>query len=173
VDLVAGPADAQGADVPATGAHTTGAHATGAHAADAPQRPLPVPSPLTAPYWDACRRGELAIQRCAVCRKFVHFPQARCPFCDSGRLGFEPVSGAAVVHTFSVIHRAFTPWFATRVPYVIAWVELAEQPGLRAFGNVTGCDPQDVSIGMPVRTCFEPVPGFGPVPEFRPAGAGE
>jgi uncharacterized OB-fold protein len=153
VDLVAGPADGRGA-------------------AAAPRRPLPVPSPLTAPYWDACKRGELAIQRCAGCRKFVHFPQANCPYCGSGRLGFEPVSGDGVVHTFSVIHRAFTPWFAGRVPYVIAWVELAEQPGLRAFGNVTGCGLQDVSIGMPVRTSFAPLPGFGPVPEFRPAGGG-
>jgi uncharacterized OB-fold protein len=135
--------------------------------------PLPVPGPLTAPYWEACRRGELAIQRCARCGRFVHFPQPRCPYCDGTRLGYTPVSGDATVHTFSVIHRAFSPWFAARTPYVIAWAELAEQPGLRAFGNVVGCRPQDVNIGMPVRTCFAELPGFGPVPQFRPAAPTE
>ena len=127
-----------------------------------------MPSALTAPYWEACRRGELAIQRCASCRRFVHFPEPRCPYCAGTRLGYATVSGNAVVHTFSVIHRAFTAWFAARTPYVIAWVELAEQRGLRAFGNVVGCPPEDVSIGMAVRTCFTELPGFGAVPQFRP-----
>lgn len=133
--------------------------------------PLPVPGPLTAPYWEACRRGELAIQRCASCNRFVHFPEPRCPHCGGTRLSYEPVSGDGVVHTFSVIHRAFTPWFAARTPYVIAWVELREQRGLRAFGNMAGCRPEDVSIGMPVHTCFADLPGFGPVPQFRPVPA--
>jgi uncharacterized OB-fold protein len=135
----------------------------------APQRPQPAPSQLTAPYWDACARGELVLQRCAACRRFVHFPEPRCPYCGSGRLAFEPVSGNGVIYTFSVIHRAFTPWFAGRTPYVIAWAELREQAGLRAFGNVTGCRPEDVFIGMRVRTCFAELPGFGQVPEFQPA----
>ena len=133
--------------------------------------PLPVPNALTAPYWEACRRGELAIQRCASCARFVHFPEPRCPYCAGTRLGYAPVSGDAVVHTFSVIHRAFTAWFAARTPYVIAWVELAEQRGLKAFGNVVGCRPEDVSIGMPVRARFTELPGFGPVPEFQPVTA--
>ncbi|MGE5291484.1 MAG: Zn-ribbon domain-containing OB-fold protein [Micromonosporaceae bacterium] len=134
--------------------------------------PQPVPNALTAPYWEACRRGELAIQRCASCARFVHFPEPRCPYCAGTRLDYAPVSGDAVVHTFSVIHRAFTAWFAAQTPYVIAWVELAEQRGLRAFGNVVGCRPEDVSIGMPVRACFTELAGFGPVPQFEPVTAG-
>ena len=50
-------------------------------------------------------------------------------------------------------------------PYVIAEVELAEQPGLRLLTSVVGCD--EVTIGMPVRVRFEQagdawIPVFGP-----------
>jgi uncharacterized OB-fold protein len=79
------------------------------------------------------------------------------------------VSGLGTVHTFSVVHRSFAPGFADRTPYVIAWIELAEQAGLRAFGNVLDCAPADVRIGLPVRVRFEELPGFGPVPNFSAA----
>ncbi|HEY3003424.1 MAG TPA: OB-fold domain-containing protein, partial [Kribbellaceae bacterium] len=49
----------------------------------------------------------------------------------------------------------------------IAWVELVEQPGLRAFGNVLGCAADEVRIGLPVEVCFEERAGFGQVPNFR------
>jgi uncharacterized OB-fold protein len=55
------------------------------------------------------------------------------------------------------------------VPYVIAWIDLVEQPALRAFGNVGGCAVDEVEIGMPVEVCFEERQGFGLVPNFRRA----
>ncbi|MCW2946538.1 MAG: hypothetical protein JWR24_3255 [Actinoallomurus sp.] len=144
------------------------------------QRPLPLPSALTAPYWEACRRGELAIQRCRSCRRHVHFPEPACPHCG-GDLSYEVVSGRGVVHTFSVVHRSFLPGFVT--PYVIAWVDLDE--GVRTFGNIAGdspaggpaeedapsgrSGPEGVRIGMPVRVRFDDLPGFGRVPNWRPA----
>lgn len=128
------------------------------------QRPLPRPSALTAPYWEACRRGELAIQRCRSCRRHVHFPEPACPHCG-GDLSYKVVSGRGVVHTFSVVHRSFLPGFTT--PYVIAWIDLDE--GVRAFGNIVSGGHHDVRIGMPVRVCFDDLPGFGRVPNWRPA----
>jgi uncharacterized OB-fold protein len=128
-------------------------------------RPLPTPSPLTAPYWEACQQGELAIQHCAGCGRLVHFPEPSCPFCGGTDLPYERVSGRGTVHTFSVIHRTFLPGFTT--PYVLAWIDLDE--GARVFGDVTGCPPEEVRIGLPVRVCFEELPGFGPVPHWRPS----
>ena len=110
---------------------------------------------LTRPYWEAAARGELAIQRCRSCQRWIHFPEPICPACGGSDLGFEPVSGQGVVETFSVIHRSFVPEFAERTPYAIAWIGLPEQPGLRVFGNVTGCDPEEVAIGMEVEVWFE------------------
>ncbi len=135
------------------------------------ERPLPSPTPLAAPYWEACQRGVLAIQRCGACGRFVHFPEPACPACLRTDLAFEPVSGRGVVHTFSVVHRSFAPGYDQATPYVIAWVELVEQPGLRAFGNVLSdsSGSQIVHIGQAVEVCFEDRPGFGPIPQFRPA----
>lgn len=127
-----------------------------------PRRPLPQPTALTAPYWEACRRGELVIQHCPECGHFVHFPKAHCPFCGTGDLPYERVSGRGTVHTFSVIHRAFLPGFST--PYTIAWIDLEE--GARVFGSVVG----DVEIGMPVEVTFtdDPVPHWQPKRRHHP-----
>jgi uncharacterized OB-fold protein len=126
--------------------------------------PAPAPSPLTEPYWEACRRGELALQRCAGCGRFVHFPEPVCPFCGGTELPYTKVSGQGTVHTFSVVERTFLAGF--RTPYVIAWIDLTE--GARVFGGLVGHPPWDVRIGMPVETCFVDLPGFGPIPYFTP-----
>ncbi|MFC9977271.1 Zn-ribbon domain-containing OB-fold protein [Spirillospora sp. NPDC127200] len=127
--------------------------------------PAPRPSPLTAPYWEACRRGELAVQRCSGCGRHVHFPEPSCPYCGGTDLPYRTVSGHGTVHTFSVVHRTFLPGFEP--PYVVAWIDLPE--GARVFGDVTGCPPEDVRIGMPVRVHFTDLDGFGPMPHWRPA----
>ncbi|MGI5168231.1 Zn-ribbon domain-containing OB-fold protein [Spirillospora sp. CA-253888] len=153
--------------------------------------PAPRPSPLTAPYWEACRRGELAVQRCSGCGRHVHFPEPSCPYCGGTDLPYRTVSGHGAVHTFSVVHRTFLPGFEP--PYVVAWIDLAEgarpprrsEDGraapaagsggivpsevIRVFGDVTGCPPEDVRIGMPVRVHFTDLDGFGPLPHWRPA----
>ena len=123
-------------------------------------------SDLTKPYWDGAALGELVIQRCATCARFIHFPEALCPSCGGTDFTYEPVSGQGIVETFSVIHRSFVAAFADRTPYVIAWIALPEQEGLRAFGNVTGCAPGEVAIGMAVEVFFEDQDGR-PTPNFR------
>jgi uncharacterized OB-fold protein len=57
------------------------------------------------------------------------------------------------------------------VPYVIAIVELVEQPALRIVANIIGCPAEDVHIGMDVRVEFEAqgeyfVPYFVPAPDL-------
>jgi uncharacterized OB-fold protein len=121
---------------------------------------------LNQPYWDGAARGELVIQRCTVCAHFIHFPEPICPACGAADFTYEPVSGQGRVETFSVIHRSFVAAFADRTPYVIAWIALPEQEGLRAFGNVTGCAPDEVAIGMAVEVFFEDRDGR-PTPNFR------
>ena len=74
--------------------------------------------------------------------------------------------------TWTVNHHAFNP--AVPPPYVIAIVELDEQPGLRMAANIVDCQPDSVSAGMPVQVRFErhdvdPEPVF--VPVFAPANS--
>ncbi|MER5620398.1 Zn-ribbon domain-containing OB-fold protein [Streptosporangium sp. NPDC002544] len=116
----------------------------------------------TLAYWDACRRGELVVQRCTACARRVHLPAPECPGCGGTDLPYEPVSGDGTVHTFTVVHRSFVPEFRGREPYVLAWIDLPE--GVRAFGQVVECPPDLVRIGMPVRVTF-----VDDLPQWRPA----
>ena len=116
-------------------------------------------------FWTGGARGQLLIQWCGACRRWVHPPRATCPACG-GPLEPRPVSGRGTVFTFTVNRQAFRPDLP--VPYVIAIVELEEQSGLRFTTNIVGCDPGAVSIGMPVIVAFEQA-GEAWVPVFRPA----
>jgi uncharacterized OB-fold protein len=71
----------------------------------------------------------------------------------SRELVAEPVSGDGTVFTFTVNHHPFDPTLP--VPYVIAVVELVEQPDLRMVANIVECAPEDVAVGMPVRVAFQ------------------
>ena len=62
-------------------------------------------------------------------------------------------------------------WFAAMSPpYVVAIVELVEQPGLRFLTNVVGCRPDTVRRGLRVEVCFDRIAEDIWLPVFRPAG---
>jgi len=52
-------------------------------------------------------------------------------------------------------------------PYVIALVEIDEQPSVRLMTNIVECDPDDVHIGMAVEVTFEHSDDVW-LPLFRP-----
>jgi uncharacterized OB-fold protein len=71
------------------------------------------------------------------------------------------------VYSFTI---SYYKWIeALPPPYVVAEIELAEQPGLLLTSNTIGVDPDDVEIGMAVEVCFIPN-GDVFIPQFRPAG---
>jgi len=86
-----------------------------------------------------------------------------CPRCQSRDVAPEVVSGRGTVFSFTVNRYQWTPLLEP--PYVLAEVELDEQPGLRLLTSIVDCD--DVSIGMPVHVRFEPA-GEAWVPVFAP-----
>jgi len=71
------------------------------------------------------------------------------------------------VWSYTVNHHS---WDGGTEPYVIVLVELDEQPGLRLTSNLVGCDPDQVTIGMPVRVTFEERDDIW-YPLFEPAGS--
>lgn len=129
------------------------------------EKPNPIVTALTQPYWDAIAQGTLALQRCSACRHWVHFPEPLCPRCAEHALHFEPVSGVGVIESFSVVHRSFVEGFGTD-PYVIAWVALPEQAGLRLMTNIVNCNIEEITIGAQVTLCFEQRGDFGDIPQF-------
>jgi uncharacterized OB-fold protein len=141
-------------------------------ATDAPAPPTFTPDDLSAPFWDALREGRFVLQRCQDCGLFIHFPRPICRRCQSFRLAYEQVSGAGTVYSFTETHRGLTPYFATRTPYLLAAIELQEQPGLRMLSNLVDIAEPDVRFGMPVQVRFEQLTPEITLPVFAPAGAG-
>jgi uncharacterized OB-fold protein len=127
----------------------------------------PYPDPDTAGYWDAARRHQLDILRCARCGRYVHFPAPTCDVCGTTDLHWTTVSGRGTVYTFVVVHQSTTPGFDVRTPYVVAWIELEEQVGLHVLSDIVECHPSEVSIGMLVEVVFDDM-GDAVVPRFRP-----
>lgn len=130
-------------------------------------RPLPDPTPISQPYWDACRHHQLELQQCVDCGSFRFPPGYMCPSCASMALRWKRVSGRGRVHAYTVVHRPPHPAFAKDAPYVVALIELAE--GVVLMSNVVGCPAEQVRVGMPVQVTFDDVSADIALPKFEPA----
>ena len=130
-----------------------------------PFRILPEVTPANEHFWRGGARGELCFLRCRPCGEWIHPPSPVCPRCLAKDLEAAAVSGRARVLTFTVNHQPWIPGFPP--PYVIAIVELPEQPGLRLTTNIVGCRPEDVRIDLAVRVVFEQHDGVY-LPLFEP-----
>ena len=131
-------------------------------------RPVPLVDGLAAPFWEGARAHVLRYQRCTTCAH-AHLPAARrCANCGSDALGWADAAGTGEVFTFTVMHKAYHPGFADRLPYVVAIVQLTEGPVL--LSSIEGCAPDAVRIGMPVSVTFDDITTEHTLPRFRPAG---
>jgi uncharacterized OB-fold protein len=79
------------------------------------------------------------------------------------------VSGKGSVYTFCIPTQAFHPWFEDKLPFVLAVVELDEQPGLKMITNIVETNPDDVKVGDRVEVTFTPLGEGFTLPVFRPA----
>ena len=134
---------------------------------DKPFRLLPQVTDENEHFWTGGAEGELRVLRCEACAELVHPPAPLCPACFHRELSPHPLSGRAHVVTYTVNHHPWIPGFDP--PYVIAIVEVEEQPGLRITTNLVDCDPDAIEIGMPVEVRFEAVDDGIHLPLFAPA----
>jgi uncharacterized protein len=115
------------------------------------RKPLPVIDEVNGAYWSAAAEGRLLIQECPHCHHRQFYPRALCTRCG-GEPEWLECSGRGTVHTFTVVRQMGMRPFRDELPYVVAMIELEEGP--RMMGNVTGCDPDAVRIGLPVEAYF-------------------
>ena len=111
----------------------------------------------------ARRAADPGVHECGH-RQF--YPRAVCTDCG-GDVEWLTCSGRGTVHTFTVIRQNHAKPFKDELPYVVAIVELEEGP--RMMGNVTGIDPDDMQIGMPVEVYFVQADEGVAVPFWRAA----
>ena len=129
-------------------------------------KPLPRIDEESKGFWEACQRHELVIQRCGHCGTLRYYPRALCPTCLSDAVEWVRCSGRGTVYTFTVTHQNQAPGFRDALPYVLAYVELAE--GVRLLTNIVDCAPAAVRIGMAVEVVFEDATPAVTLPRFRP-----
>jgi uncharacterized OB-fold protein len=132
-------------------------------------KPVPQPDGLTRFYWEGARESSLLILRCSDCGYFLHPPDVACPRCLSADLVPTAVSGRGVIYAFTTARQPFDAAFAPDIPYVVALVELNEQPGLRLLTNIVDAPAEHVTGGAEVEVTFEPR-GEWKLPQFRLAG---
>lgn len=138
-----------------------------------PQRPLPQPDDASAPYWEAARRHELRVQRCAACGELRFPPQPMCDGCNSFEVEWVALSGRGTLFSFTIVHPPVLPAFQQRAPFAIVLVELAEDARLRIVGNLLDCPLERIRIGLPVAVTFEDVTESVTLPQWRPAETSE
>lgn len=130
--------------------------------------PYPVPELDAEPYWEACKRGELKMQRCRDCGHFRWMPGPMCTACGGFDLDWTALSGRGRITTWTVITHPVHPAAVARVPYVVAEIELEEQAGLRMIAGLVVDDLEAIAFDAPVAVLFEAHPSGQRIPMFRP-----
>ena len=105
------------------------------------------------------------VQQCEGCGRLRHYPQPRCPECQSAEFSWAPVSGLGTVYSYTVTHQAFDPSWADRVPYAVATIEL--EGGVRMVSDLPAGDTDRVRIGAAVEVFFDRIDDELTLPRFQ------
>lgn len=127
--------------------------------------PLPTVSRWSRPFWDACRKHELMIQRCKECNRLIMYPKLYCPECLSDDMEWIKASGHGKIYSYTVVTNNPPSVFADQLPYVVAIVELDE--GVRLATNVVDTPVERLACDTPVEVVFDDVTEELTLPKFR------
>ena len=127
---------------------------------------IPRPRPETAAWWQSCQEHKLMIQRCSECGAFQFYPRIVCSACMGSQVELVQSAGRGKVRTFTVCRLPVAKAYAADVPYVVALIRLDEGPTM--MSNIVECDPESVTIGMPVEVVFQEWSDEITIPQFIP-----
>ena len=90
---------------------------------------IPVPDPLSKPFWDAVNQRRLVLQHCAECDRLQYPPQQACQVCNSAAgLTWKEVEGRGHIATYIVIEDGRLNRRMPDQPYNLAMVTLGRGP---------------------------------------------
>ena len=127
--------------------------------------PAPQTNEAAAPYWRALEEDRLAFQRCSLCGHAWLPPRGECPRCLSPDSQWTTASGRATLVSWVVYHHGYHAYYAARLPYNVAVVELAEGP--RLISNVVDAQER-LRIDMPLTLVIQRESGVA-LARFKPA----
>jgi uncharacterized protein len=131
-------------------------------------KPLPTPTPLSAPFWDGLRAREIRVQKCSNCGHLQHPPQPACVQCWQAELVWSRLPSEGTVYSYSVCHWPTIAAFRSDAPYVVAIVDLPG--GVRINTNIVDCQLSDLHVGMPVEAVFDDVTDQITLLKYAPCG---
>lgn len=122
-------------------------------------KPMPIPTDISAHYWEGLKQGKVLLQHCTDCGHWIFFPRRHCDRCWSHAVETREVSGMGVLYTFTLTRIPTLPDFADEMPQALAVVELDE--GVRVNCTLVGVDPAAIRVGMRVKPVFDTVNAEG------------
>jgi len=114
-------------------------------------------------FQDGLAKGQINLQQCDDCERFIFFPRILCPHCKGSSLTWRLASGDGTIHTTTTVRRKSE----RGGDYNVCMVELAE--GVRMMSRVDEISPDDVKIGLPVTAFVGEIDGV-PAVLCKPAG---
>ena len=112
-------------------------------------KPMPIATSISAPFWDGLKAGKILMQHCGACEKWTFYPRRHCSHCLSSEVEFREVTGAGTLYTYTVARIPTLPEFAGPEPQLLAVVELDE--GVRVNTTLVGLKEDEIKIGMRVK----------------------
>lgn len=112
-------------------------------------KPMPVMTEISAPFWNALKDGSIQLQQCNACHAWTFYPRRHCASCLAHDLSWKEVSGRGTLYTFTVARIPTLPEFAGPDAQILAVVELEQ--GVRINTTLVGLAPEAIKIGMPVK----------------------
>lgn len=101
-----------------------------------------------ASFWEAWKDGErFLLHRCTTCGR-NDWPATCCVTHGLAPMQWVETSGAGVVDTYTIFHRAYIKELAAEVPYTVAVIRLDEGPYFHT--RLVGISPDAVQTGMRV-----------------------
>jgi uncharacterized OB-fold protein len=131
------------------------------------QRPIPVPTPLSQPFWDGAKQEKILFQHCQTCGNWQHPPAPTCRNCVGVDLKFEPIEGKGTIYSYTVGFHGGDRRFAAAIPYASIVVELDGTPGVLMAGNLLDVPYTEAHIGRRVKVVFEPLTDDITLPQFK------
>jgi uncharacterized protein len=109
-------------------------------------------------FWEATRRHELIVQRCAKCGTFQWGPEWICHNCHAPEVGWHQVSGRGRLFSWIRSWNPVHPALRDACPYIVAVVQLPDADNVRMVGNLLGDPHQNPPFDAEVEAVFEDHP---------------
>ncbi len=129
--------------------------------------PVPEPTPVSRPFWDALARHRIVVQYSPSLGRYVFYPRTLAPGSLADDLEWREIDGRGTLYTYTVARRPTGPPWADAVPQLLAVVQWDAGP--RISTELVEVDPGDIRIGMRVRPVFYDLDGGITLLRYRPA----